>query len=234
MISLNALSQILKISSQLVGDETNLRFPISMTPSEVRSDEDPPAWASRDEQWLIDGLLGMYDANEQRITLFSRGIQYVAAQLRVPEGWVEQIVRIHEWSHAIFHTGVDKEMTTELAKAFNENNVALHTRTVRDLTAVFNSVETYFHEQLAQSITWLSLERIYQSATCDEAKEISGLMIDAFQRLSKRQPPQYDLHKLKQLTHDQLRNRVGALIELVRSRNALGSQAVWDAIVSLK
>jgi hypothetical protein len=58
-----------------------------MLPTEVVSDIDPPGWAERDECYAIDGFLGLYEPTLQKITIFSKGIDFVADQLNVSVEW---------------------------------------------------------------------------------------------------------------------------------------------------
>ena len=103
---LEALAKVIKFPGQLVSAELSLYFAMSMQPSERSTDEEPPGWADRDERWTIDELLGLYEPHKREITLFTKGIEHVAEQLRVKFWSVEYLVRIHEYAHAVFHLGV--------------------------------------------------------------------------------------------------------------------------------
>jgi hypothetical protein len=229
--SLAAMSQIFKPPSQLVKAETSLVFAPSMQPDEACTDDDPPAWADREEQWSIDELLGRYDLQIQKITIYNKGIEYVAGKLDVLEDWVKLIVRIHEWGHAVFHVGVDEEKSNELAKASLANDGSARKRTLDELTTNYDSVDPYVHEQFAQAVTWLSLETLRGDATVEEAKKASASIIEVFQRLTKRQPTQYRLDQLQRLKSDQLRTRLRAMIGLIRNKDVRGNQTVWDKIM---
>jgi hypothetical protein len=102
MSDIEVLSQVMKPPYMLVSDQAGLVFLHSMLPDEVTSDLDPPEWADRDERWSIDGLLGLYDSKLQKITIFSKGIDFVAETLNVSAEWLKYIVRIHEWGHGVF------------------------------------------------------------------------------------------------------------------------------------
>ena len=116
------MSQVLKHPFQIVSAETGLVFANSLQPSEISSDDNPPGWAKRDEIWTIEELLGLYDSQKRKITIFKKGIEHVAQQLLVKSFYVEYVVRIHEWGHAGFHLGVDQNKSAELAKASLNND----------------------------------------------------------------------------------------------------------------
>ena len=154
------LAEVFKSPGQLVSAELSLCLATSMGPSERSTDEEPPGWADRYERWTIDELLGLYEPHKREITLFTKGIEHVAEQLRVKFQIVEYLVRIHEYAHAVFHIGVDLEKSYTLAKAFNDDDPSLERATVSELTAIFDSVDPHVHEQIAQVITRLVLEEL--------------------------------------------------------------------------
>src|SRR5438045_1156704 len=102
MRDLEALSQVIKPPFLLASDQAGLVFFSSMLPDEEFSDLDPPGWAERDDRWSVDGLLGLYDSTGYRITIFKKGIDFIAGKLNVPAEGLEYIVRIHEWAHGVF------------------------------------------------------------------------------------------------------------------------------------
>lgn len=71
-----------------------------------------------------DRLQGAWNIQRQMITLFNKGIQHVAAKLKVDAEFVTQLVRFHEYAHALFHLGVDQQTNAALAQAYLENNPA--------------------------------------------------------------------------------------------------------------
>jgi hypothetical protein len=103
--NLEALAQFIKSPHNLVSAEVALVFALPMQPSERSVTEDPPGWAHRDELWTIDELLGLYESHKRMITIFTKGIEHVAGQLGVQTFFIEYLVRIHEYAHAVFHLG---------------------------------------------------------------------------------------------------------------------------------
>lgn len=231
MTTLETMSQVLKPAYQLVSAETGLVFATSLLATEVMSDDDPPGWADRDEIWTIDTLLGCYNSQKCQIMIFNKGIKYIAHELSVKPLIIEYIVRIHEWGHAAFHLGVDEAKSSELAKAYlsNYENVGRITR--NELFGVYLSVESYVHEQIAQSITWLCLEKLRAGAASVDAEKACALSIDTFNALTRRQPKQYRLDQFKQLECSQLKRRLRDFIGLVRDGGVRGDERTWDTIM---
>jgi hypothetical protein len=226
-----ALFQVLKPPFQLVCAQTALVFASSMQPGEDTTDDEPAGWAERDERWTIDTLLGLYDPQQRQITIFTKGIEYAASQLHVPSDHVKFIVRIHEWAHAVFHLGVDQETSTALAKASLAGNTNLEKDIGAGLTQNYKSVESYVHEQIAQTITSLALQDLRANASADDAQKTCAALRETFTALTARQPPQYRLDHLQHLSFDQLRSRVRALIGLMRFDHIKGEQRIWDTIM---
>jgi len=79
-----AHSQMIKPPHQLVSAETGLVLATALQAGEIESDDDPPGWDKREENWTIDELLGQYDARERKITIFTKGIEHAARQLVLP------------------------------------------------------------------------------------------------------------------------------------------------------
>jgi hypothetical protein len=52
-----------------------------------------------------------------------------------------------------------------------------------------------------------------------------------FEKLMLRQPPQYRIDNLKHLEPKQLKNRLRALIGLIRNTDVRGTRHVWDTVM---
>ncbi|MER9255392.1 hypothetical protein NKI59_27030 [Mesorhizobium sp. M0598] len=228
---LEALSQVHQPPFQLVSAVAELVFAISMSPGERSTDEDPPDWRKRDEGWTIDGLLGVYVADKREITIFAKGIKHAAAQLGTTPSGLEYVVRLHEWGHAIFHLGVDRVKSAELAKASLTNDASAEQVTGQRLTDTYGSVDPYVHEQIAQALAWLALEELRSKATIDKAKTACARLSDTFEMLMRRRPPQYRLDSLRHLERDQLRRRVCGVIRLIRDAGVRADRETWDTIM---
>lgn len=228
---LEALSQMIKPAHQLVSAQTGLVLATALQPGEIKSDDDPPGWDKREENWTIDELLGQYDAQAREITIFTKGIAYVAQRMGALQEHVNYIVRIHEWAHANFHLGVTLETSMELAKASLRDDEALLRIAAEDLTEKYRSVDSYVHEQIAQSVTWLALEELRAQATADKAKQACAQLCEAFTALTRRQPAAYQVDHLQHLAHDQLRSRLRRVIDLIRNGDVRGDRKIWDTIM---
>jgi hypothetical protein len=89
---LKMLQEIFPSPSLVVKDATGLVFASDIQPYEQSTEDDPPEWYERDERWTIDGLLGRYDAAEQRITIFKKGIEFAAPIVGLLPDSLEMIV----------------------------------------------------------------------------------------------------------------------------------------------
>jgi hypothetical protein len=98
------------------------------------------------------------------------------------------------------------------------------------LTAVYSSVDTV-HEQIAQLITRLVLDELGAKASVEGAKIACAKLSEAFEKLMLRQPPQYRINNFKHLEPKQLKNRLPALIGLIRNADVRGTRHVWDTVM---
>lgn len=227
---LQAMSEIHRGAYQLARAATGLMLATALQAGEQHSEEDPPQWARRDEGWTIDGLLGQYDAKARMITIFDKGIAHVAAQMGTAAERLEYVVRLHEWGHAMFHLGVDGETSAALAQASLAGRDAEIRTMDQALTAAYNAVDPYVHEQIAQAITRIALEDVQRGATMDESKAAAAGLIDTFERLMQRQPVQYRIDS--HLAADQLARRLRDTIRLIRQKRLMGDRQTWDTIMA--
>jgi hypothetical protein len=229
--TLETMGQVIKPPFQLVCAATGLVFATSLQPCEIHSDEDPPGWAKRNDVWTIEELLGLYSSKEKKITIFNKGIEHIAAQLHVKPFYVEHVVRIHEWGHAAFHLGLDRTESMQLVDASLNGDESAALTTSNKLASIYSSVDPHVHEQIAQSITWLALEKLEADASVDGAKKACALLLETFKRLTSRQPPQYRLDQFRNFKPNQLQSRLRSFIELIREGNVRGHQKAWDTIM---
>jgi hypothetical protein len=226
-VSLDVSPKVLQPPPRLVSAVTGLGWSTPLQPSEMRSDDEPPAWERRDEIWTVEELLGRYASQQQEITIFNKGIEFVADQLEVSPFFVEWPVRIHEYAHANFHLGVDVQKRTALAEADVKKDGKAIQATLQDLTTTYSSVDAHVHEQIAQSITRVVLEKLHADAKCGD----SARLLDTFLVLMSHQPQHYQLDKLNHLECDQLQTRLRALIGLIRDGSLRGNQKAWDTLM---
>jgi hypothetical protein len=93
IVGIEVSSEIFRFPHLLAQQASGFEFAGGpLFPSEYPSDEEPPEWSKRDERWTIDGLLGCYDASQQRITIFNKGINVIAQKFGFHPG-ISQIGR---------------------------------------------------------------------------------------------------------------------------------------------
>jgi len=230
--TLDILSEVCRPPHELVCAAAELFFPDSPSPTEQFSDEEPPHWGNRKEKWTIDGLLGRYDADTTKITIYNKGIEYAATRIGTMPERLKYVVRLHEWSHAVFHLGLDSEMRTELSKASHKGEEVLIRSIANELTETYRSTDDYVHEQIAQAMTKLALVELSKKVTYDESKTICSELSKTFEQLMDRQPRQYRLSKLKHLESQQLRRRVRDFIQLTRAAKLRAEQQTWDTLMA--
>jgi hypothetical protein len=208
MSDIEVLSQVMKPPYMLVCDQAGLVFPHSMLPDEVTSDLDPAGWAERDERWSIDGLLGLYDSKLQKITIFSKGIDFVTETLNVSAEWLKYIVRIHEWGHGVFHLGTNPASARSLTSVDLSGDTPLMEVVLASATNIYQDVDDFVHEQIAQAITFLALEGLRRDATMEESRRACSSLIEIFSALTSHQAPKYRLDDLSHLeSKERLRDR---------------------------
>jgi hypothetical protein len=232
MKNLGALSEIWVSPMHLVGPAASLMFAIPLQPAETATDEDPPGWDKREEGWSIEELLGQYNSQKKTITLFNKGIKHAAEQLIIPVEGLRYVVRLHEWGHAVFHLGVNRGVSAELAGAMLADDDDLIESTVKELTKIYNSVQEYVHEQIAQVITKLALEELRAGATFEESKAASETLLARFETLTKRQPPRYRIDQFRDLKREHLQSRLQSVIGLIREDCIRGNEKTWNTIMA--
>src|SRR5690606_38158045 len=148
---LRALSEACEPPFQLVCAAAGLVFSTSLPVRERDTNEEPPDWNKRDAGWTIDRLLGPYDPDNREITIYNKGVEHAVKQLDTTTERLRYVVRLHEWSHAVFHVGVDREKAHELAKASLADDKAAEQQMVQTLTEAYQSTAYHVHEQIAQA-----------------------------------------------------------------------------------
>ena len=167
------------------------------------------------------------------IIIYRKAIDFVSAQMKVDKKRLEYIVRLHEWSHAAFHLTVTQEESGDLARSSVEDDQQAIDAHLAVLLRAYQSVEPYVHEQVAQVLTYLMLDRLVQEATLDEAEKACKSLQEIFQVLMSRQPRRYQLKKsLLDLDPQVLARRLRTIIPLLRAGKIRGDSETWDKIVA--
>lgn len=106
---LEVMAQIMQAPFQIIQREVDHRwtFAIAHCPSETESDDEPPIrLAERGDVIAIDGILGLYNPDAQKITIFRKGINRVSKILDARPADLQFVVRLHEWAHTVLHVGL--------------------------------------------------------------------------------------------------------------------------------
>jgi hypothetical protein len=219
------LGEIFKAPFQLLEKltEYNDVFAIGKGPSEFTIEQEPPIkMDERSEIIPIDGYLGMYDPQLREITIFNKGIRNASEIIDCIPDDLTYIVRLHEWSHALIHIGLDKDGRL---KAVRDDTYWIDL--LEKLTSIFLSIETTLHEHLAQLLTYHALSELYQDAEHEEAKDVISRIMTTFQELNKRQPPEYIVDDYLEVA----KARIIESISLLKREWLKGSFEAWSTVV---
>ena len=177
-LAMKAFAEIWQPPSQLVTRATGLVFSSYIQPNELDTEDDPPEWGKRNDRWTIDGLLGSYDATEQRITIFAKGIEFAAPIVGLSPDSLKIIVRLHEYGHAIFHLGMPH--AESMAMVGTTSTGPYVADTLRILTQTYDGADAYVHEQVAQSVTKIALDDLRAGATVEQSQQWWDKSIEGF------------------------------------------------------
>lgn len=229
---IETMYQVYRSPREMVASEIALEFPRGLGLDEKTSNDDPPGWADRHEQWEINGFLGMYEHEEKQITIFEKALNFAAAQMEVQEMRLRYVVRVHEWSHAAFHLAVAPVTCIDLERAKGQNESQAIDTYLETQSQAYTLVEEYVHEQLAQVLTYLVLGRLFDEAERGDEKNVCKSLQDLFEVLTRRQPCRYKLQKtLRDLERQVLSKRLGSVIPLLRNGSVKGDKETWDTIM---
>ena len=141
---------------------------------------DPPGFqrSSLDQSFDFELFLGEYDASEKKITIYKKGVLFVANAIDVDPDRLRHIVLMHEYAHSLHHVGSSRfpEEKDHQLEAYWERKHSAFRKAQRDVK-----------EQIAQLATLLALLKRRDSAAKPEARELNQTLIDAFFRLMQRQ-----------------------------------------------
>jgi hypothetical protein len=140
---------------------------------EQLTDRKPPTEIAPDAEIIaIDECLGLYMPQRKQIVLFQRGISSAARILNCEAEDLQQVVRYHEWGHAILHAGTDKD-----GRACD----------LRD----YRGIDKRVHESLAQLLAWRAIEQNFRDSRNARVQRRWKRIQDVFTDLESRQPPVY-------------------------------------------
>ncbi len=140
---------------------------------EQPSNRKPPQEIAPDGEIIaIDECLGVYRPRRKQIVLFQRGIAAAARILKCEAEDLQQVVRYHEWGHAVLHTGADKD-----GRECDIRN--------------YNRIDERVHESLAQLVTLRAIEQNLRDSRNARVQRRWKRIQDIFTKLEARQPSVY-------------------------------------------
>ena len=159
------------------------------SPVEMYSDAQPRfrPLANEPESLIpIDELLGQYNYRKRSIEIFKRNIAYFSNSLACDLTNLEYIVRLHEYGHALFHTGLAWSDEASLMGNYPPGQHTDWKPFLQQRSRAFRSLQSELHEFIAQLLTWMALGVVEPLA---ERKKLQELFV----RLMERQPTKYIL-----------------------------------------
>lgn len=158
------------------------------SPTEYFSHEMPIFRPNRPEEEKllpIDILYGCYDPLTRSINIYVERICQDAEKFGAEYEEFLQIIRIHEYAHAVVHLG--NEDKTDLY-VFGANNRTDWQAFLKRRTNVFHALSHKDHEFLAQAITYGILCKMSEISST-----LSTKFRQIFEALEKRQPSSYQI-----------------------------------------
>jgi len=221
---IEAVSQVLRPAYQLIpgvlGHQYN--FAIGFGPSEHTTDEEPPRrLGPREEIIPIDEYLGLYEPADRKITLFSQGIHDTAERLNCNPMHLNQIVKLHEYAHALLHLGLTAEQRQQIVKNPQESDVFCA------CTALFQNIDNVLHENLAQLLTLHALQKSANDATIPQAQKTLAKIIDTFHALAQRQPNEYRIDDYLDVPLSRIEKGFG----LIKRQWLIGNIEAWKTVL---
>jgi hypothetical protein len=137
------------------------------------------------EDWLpIDVLYGSYDQDARAIEIYTKNIERDASVFGAESSDLLELVRLHEYAHAVTHLGVRWHRVTDALKSRTADGSTDWKTFLEDRTQKFKCLDSDSHEFLAQAITFTSLAGLPDS-------DRSHRFLATFEALEVKQPPRY-------------------------------------------
>jgi hypothetical protein len=134
----------------------------------------------------IDKVYGLYDPGTESVHIFIRQIQRDASRYTWEPSTLTELVRIHEYAHAVVHLAIDLQDTEKELSQYGPSNETDWDSFRAQRIVAFSSLDAKSHELLAQAITWACLKENSNKA------EIQTLT-ETFIALEAKQPLNYHL-----------------------------------------
>lgn len=143
-----------------------------------------PQSPAEDESWRpIDVVYGSYNPRTRCIEIYIDNIAREAA-LYGEYADVLQVVRLHEYAHAMVHLGVRLDQVSAVLGNIGMAGVTNWDAFVENRTRAYEEIDSASHEFLAQAITFAVIASLPNES---DRKRLSA----TFEALEKKQPPEY-------------------------------------------
>ena len=170
---------------------------LSSGPAETFSKEMPVYVGPATEGDLapIDILYGCYSPNDLRIKIFVNRISTDAPRFKAEFPDLLTVVRIHEYAHAVVHTGINTADVSEQLAKLGIGGTTDWESFRADRDRAFSALDNDCHELLAQAIACACISR-------EPVSPRSQRLIETFLALEEQQPQRYQLpSEVKQCAH---------------------------------
>jgi len=221
---LDIASEVIVSPHGVMQELTGYSFVIGKSPSEERTNRDPPSEMSKDREIIpIDEYLGLYEPNKMKITIFNKGLRRASEILGCNIEHLGMIVRCHEWAHAIIHVGVTDDERLQASQSDEGWQKILHKH-----TEIYAGIDDRLHEVFAQLLTYYALQGKEERCTRQVSKNTLDRIIKLFFNLNKHQPTEYRINNLTEISRD----RFMKSIDLVKRGNLRLSYGAWETITT--
>jgi hypothetical protein len=146
----------------------------------------PPTTAPRQDHLPIDVLYGTYSPGERKITEYIKRIQSDARMFGAEPNELLEIVRVHEYAHAIVHLGIRTDDELKALEKEAADDATAWADFLGQRTAWFVAQSRELHEFLAQAITFSALATMAGTPRGDK-------LLKVYDALESRQPDEYQL-----------------------------------------
>lgn len=220
----DVLDQIFKDPGRVIQQELDSRwaFAVRHEPSEDSSDDGPPLQIKDEAELLtIDGMLGQYDPDTQKITIFSKGIDCVAKILSARPEHLRLVVRLHEWAHALLHIGMEEGDRLSVTK-----DDSLWPEYLKRAANGFRGFDTTLQERIPQLLTHHGLHSLRDAAQ-PKARSVLDRIIRTFEKLARRSAPEYQIDDYVSVPKERLAKSIG----LLKNGTLIGVEA-WETVIT--
>jgi len=223
----NALAEIHKHPSALLESLADLEYVFvnDGSPDEIHSDDEPATKPDKMGDIIpIDKYLGLYEPDKRQITIYNKSIETASKIISRNSKHLRYVVRLHEWSHAFIHISFSKSDNQQIL--IDKSNWE---KLLENATQIYASIDDELHEHLAQLLTYHALNKLLRDAEHDKSKEAIEHIIEVFQELNRRQPPQYMVDDYLNVP----KTRIIKSIILLKKGWLKGKFEAWDTVIKL-